>query len=248
MNVALFIGKKDSRGVPGKNIMEFLGRPSCEYSFIAAKHANIDKLYISTNSNEMKKLGDSYGAHYIFRPENLAQSDTFTEDVIHHAYEFIKADLTGKDITSVTLFFCNTPAIDINLLNEAIETIKNNPELDSCFSVAKYDMFSPARARKINEDGMIEPFVNLQYIEGVSSLRDTQASSYFTDFSIQVMNPRCIENIYDGPLPFKWQGHKSKAIVTDYGFDIDAPWQIPVIEKWLTDRGFTASEVPWKKV
>jgi len=246
MNIALFIGKKNSRGVPGKNIMNFLGRPSCEYSFLAAKYSKIDKLYISTDSDDMKKMGERYNAFFIERPEKLAQSDTLTEDVLYHAYQYIKDDLGNIEIDTITLFFCNTPAIDIKLLNEAIDTVTTNKEIDSCFSVAKYDMFSPARARKINDNGIIEPFVDLKHIEGVSSLRDTQASSYFTDFSIQVMNPRCFDDIYNGPLPFKWQGHKSQAIITDYGFDIDAPWQIPVIEKWLINRGFTETTIPWK--
>ena len=49
-----------------------------------------------------------------------------------------------------------------------------------------------------------------------------------------------------GNLPFKWQGKKSKAIITDFGFDIDTEWQFVVIEHWLKKRGFTETEIPWK--
>jgi hypothetical protein len=49
-----------------------------------------------------------------------------------------------------------------------------------------------------------------------------------------------------GNLPFKWQGKRSKAIITDFGFDIDTEWQFVVIEHWLKKRGFTETEIPWK--
>ena len=34
-------------------------------------------------------------------------------------------------------------------------------------------------------------------------------------------------------------GKKSKAIETDFGFDIDTEWQYIVIEYWLKKYGFT---------
>jgi len=35
---SLVIGKKNSVGFPGKNIMKINGFPSCEYSFMASKN------------------------------------------------------------------------------------------------------------------------------------------------------------------------------------------------------------------
>ena len=71
-------------------------------------------------------------------------------------------------------------------------------------------MFSPARARKILPNGEINPFVNLESLGEISSIRDSQGSTFFCDLSIQVMKPSCFENMSEGQLPFKWQGKNRK--------------------------------------
>ena len=243
MNIGLVIGKKNSVSVPGKNIKILLGRPSAEYAFIAAKFSNIDKVYVSSDSEQILSIGNQYGASLIKRPSNLAQPDTLTEDVLLHAYEFIKKD--NNDINSISLLFCNNPAINVDLLNNAINFINKNKNYDSCFSVVNYDMFSPTRARKIDKDLNISPYTDLSLIGNVSSIRNAQDATYFCDLSIQVMNKRCFENMENGQQPFKWQGNKMKAIKNDFGFDIDSEWQFVVIEYWLKKYGFTNSNIPW---
>ena len=245
MNIGLVIGKKNSVGVPGKNLREIVGRPAAEYAFIAAKNAGIEKIYVSTDSIEIAHIGLPYGAIHIERPPELATPDALTEDALLHAYEFIKKDLGEDLITTISLLFCNNPAINVNLLREAIDFTSLTDEYDSCFSVAKYDMFSPARARKLTEDGQMKPFVELEHLDNVSSIRDSQGACFFCDLSIQVMKPICFEDMNNGELPFKWQGKKSKAIETDFGFDIDTDWQYVVIEHWLRTHGYTETSIPW---
>jgi ligand-binding SRPBCC domain-containing protein len=49
----------------------------------------------------------------------------------------------------------------------------------------------------------------------------------------------------EGNLPFKWMGQHSYALENEYGFDIDAEWQVPVIENWLREHGFTKETSPY---
>ena len=106
-------------------------------------------------------------------------------------------------------------------------------------------MFSPTRARKLDTDDNISSYVDLSNIQNVSSIRDAQDKCYFCDLSIQVMNKRCFVNIDEGKQPFRWQGKKMKAIINDFGFDIDTEWQFVVIEYWLKKYGFTENKIPW---
>lgn len=246
LNIGLVIGKKNSMGVPGKNTREIVGRPTAEYAFIAAKYAGLDVVYVSTDSDEIASIGKPYGAKHIVRPSELATPDALTEDALLHAYEYIKQDFADAEIDTISLLFCNNPAINVELLKEAIDFTRNSQDFDSCFSVAKYDMFSPARARKVNADGEMAPFVDLKHVGNVSSIRDSQGATYFCDLSIQVMKPVCFEQMDEGQLPFKWQGKRSKAIETDFGFDIDTEWQFVVVEHWLKTKGFTDSHIPWE--
>ena len=249
MNIALVIGKKNSTGVPGKNIRKLIGRPAAEYSFIATKYVNIEKVYVSTDCDHIASIGLQYGAKHISRPDHLATPEALTEDALIHAYENIildlnKNNLDRSDIDSITLLFCNNPAIDVNLLRTALLEINKNKELDSVVSVAKYDMFSPTRARKIINNNLVN-FVDLNLFDNVSSIRGSQGSVYFCDLSIQVLNKRCFEEMEKGSLPFKWHGNNIKPIETDFGFDIDSEWQSVVIEYWLKQKGFTENKIPW---
>jgi CMP-N-acetylneuraminic acid synthetase len=249
MDISLIIGKKNSQGMPGKNVKKIIGRPAAEYAFIAAKYANSDLIFTSSDSDEIGEIGSEYGSIFLKRPDELATPEALTEDALVYAYNQISDYLgsNAKNINTISLLFCNNPAIDVNLLKTAKTKLKSEPETDSYFSVAKYDMFSPTRARKLSSDGIIENFVPLENFDDVSSIRSSQGSVYFCDLSIQVMKPRCFENMDEGNLPFKWQGKISKAIETDFGFDIDTSWQFVVIEHWLKEKGFTETKIPWEK-
>lgn len=230
MSVALIIGKKTSTGVAGKNVMNILGIPSAEYTFRAAKQCDeIDHIFVSTDCPAIKSIGQSYGATVIHRPDHLCQPDTLTEDVLKHAL------IEMGNPECIALMFCNTPAIDVNLLSEGIRFLKDNPEWDSAFSVGRFDMFSPSRAKKV-VDGQIEPFLTDLNTDW-TSLRSSQGACYFVDFTVQVIRRSVIENIDQGQPPLKWMGKKSKAILNpSCVFDLDATWQIPVIKDWLENE------------
>lgn len=134
MNIALVIGKDKSTGVPGKNVREILGRPAAEYAFIAATYAGCDKTYVSTDSTTIADIGKPYGAIHIVRPPELATPEALTEDALLHAYEFIKKKLGNNvKIDTISLLFCNNPAINVELLKEAIEFTASSTKFDSCF-------------------------------------------------------------------------------------------------------------------
>ncbi len=245
--VGLLIGKDKSTGVPGKNYRTIVGRPMCEYGFLAARNANIKRIFVSTDSKKIADIGSNHGAKLINRPKELAQPDSLTEDVLVHAANEIKLDL-GYEPEIVCLFFANNPAIDVKLVKEGIKVLEEDPTIDSAFSVCRYDMFSPIRARTINQEGIIKPSIPLDLFgDSISSIRDSQGGIYFCDLSVQVMRWRCFTDMDSGVQPFKWMGKKSKALHNDFGFDVDSEWQFKVIEYWLRERGFSEGESPYSE-
>ena len=244
--VSLLIGKENSTGVPGKNYRNIVGRPMCEYSYIASTELKIKNIFVSTDSPKIKAIGEKYNAKIIDRPKELAQPDSLTEDVLIHASREIEKQL-GYQPEIVCLLFANNPAIDIELIKKGINLLQNDTTLDSAFSVCRYDMFSPIRARKISEDGLIKPFQNLKnFGKSVSSIRDSSGGVYFCDLSVQVMRWRCFINMDEGMQPFQWMGKKSKALFNDFGFDVDSEWQFKVLEFWLKQRGFDYDKTPYE--
>lgn len=227
---ALLIGKKKSTGFPGKNIMSINGLPSCEYGFQVAKRLNIKNIFVSTDCPVITKIGKKYLAHHIKRPKELAKPESLTEDVLTHAYkEMLK--IKGKP-NMVLLLFANNPAISIKLVKEGIKKLTIDKTYDSAFSVSKFNMFSPTRARKI-ENHSIRPFIPLKLFGNINSIRSSQGDVYFCDLSVQVIRNVVFENMSKGMQPFQWMGAKSYPLINSYGFDIDEEWQKVAIERWL---------------
>lgn len=244
MIVGLQIGKETSTGRPGKNYMQLLGRQLNEYSLLAAYHCEeIEKLYISTDSPAIKSSAPKFNAQIIDRPAELATPESLTEDVLKHAFDHI-SDEIGENLEMVVLLFANTPTIDHKMLTKGIKILKIDPTLDSCFSVAKYNMFSPTRAKSL-KDGILEPFADLSNCDEVTSIRSSQGDVYFADLTIQILRPSCFKNMDEGTPPLKWMGQKTYGLEIEYGFDLDEEWQIPVLEYWLKSHGFSEDKTPY---
>jgi CMP-N-acetylneuraminic acid synthetase len=246
MNAALLIGKHNSGSVPGKNYMHLKNRPVCEYPLMAAaKTKSIDRIYVSTDSPVIKKVGLKYGAEIIDRPEELAKAESPTEFVFEHGYRHIKE--REPELNYLVLLFANSLDVLPSYLEKGIEMMNANERFDSVVSVCKYNMFTPLRARKITDKETSEPVLDLPSL-GIPNTfdRDAMGDIYFVDFAVQIVRPdRCLEDPLGGALPFRWLGHEQGVIVKDFGFDIDDEWQIATMEYWLEKHGFSDTETPY---
>ena len=228
---AIIPARGGSKGIRNKNLKEIDGIPLIKRTINIAKESKfINRIFVSTDSQEIATLCQKSGADIIHRPTELGLDQTSSEDVLIHAYkEMIKS--TEKP-SIIVLLFANNPAISIDLVKQGIKKLTDDESYDSAFSVSKYNMFSPPRARKLVDD-KIESFVPLNLIGKVNSIRSSQGDVYFCDLSVQVIRSRVFENMQDGMQPFQWMGKKSFPLKNSYGFDIDEEWQKTAIEVWL---------------
>lgn len=81
-----------SKGVPKKNIRLVNGIPLIGYSIIAAKRAKeIDRVIVSTDSEEIAEIAEEYGAEVPFlRPAELAQDNSTDNQHIIHAIKWFE--------------------------------------------------------------------------------------------------------------------------------------------------------------
>ena len=240
MITAIMIGRKGSRGFPGKNTYKILGRPLCEYPLIAAKKSKfIDKIYVATDCDKIKKISSKYNVEFINRPKKLNTNKALGDHVFEYSYEQVKKK-NIKKIELVVLLFANAPTINFKLIDQGITLLKKNKYFDSAVSTSVYNMWSPLRARKLASDGSLKPFVNFEYFGNPKTLncdRDSQGNVYFADMSLSIVRPKCLENLKDGLLPQKWMGKKIMPIKSWGGCDVDYKWQIPGVEHWLITNG-----------
>ena len=237
MIAAVLIGRKGSKGFPGKNTHKVLGKPLAYYPMQAARRCRqIDRVYLSTNDKKLISLADKLHIEIIRRPASLCTDRALGEDVFAHAYEFIKSNNPRQKIELLVLLMCNAATINAKIISEGIAVLKKNPKIDSAVTVSKYNMWSPLRARRIDKHGLLKPFVSLNSFGNPETLncdRDSQGDVWFADMGVSIIRPRCIQNLRNGLLPQKWMGRKIYPLKQWGGLDIDYLWQMPQVEHWL---------------
>lgn len=249
MICALMIGRKNSLGFPGKNTCQVLGRSLCEYPLIAVRQAKCSpRLFVSTDCPSIKNISLEYQAEIINRPPELATNKALGEDAFYHGYQMIKQKLKaeGSEIKYLILLFANAPTVSPELIDQGVSILDAQPDKDSAVSTSVYNMWSPLRARKLNKDNCLEPFVPFETFGDPATLncdRDSQGNVYFADMSVSVVRPYCLEYMKDGLLPQKWMGKKIASIPSWGGCDVDYKWQIPMVEYWLRAHGVEALNI-----
>ena len=208
---------------------------------IAAKKSKfIDKIYVATDCDKIKKISSKYNVEFIDRPKKLNTNKALGDHVFEYSYEQVKKKNTKK-IELVVLLFANAPTINFKLIDQGITLLKKNKYFDSAVSTSVYNMWSPLRARKLASDGSLKPFVDFEYFGNPKTLncdRDSQGNVYFADMSLSVVRPKCLENLKNGLLPQRWMGKKIMPIKSWGGCDVDYKWQIPGVKHWLITNGF----------
>ncbi|MDC0198420.1 acylneuraminate cytidylyltransferase family protein [Candidatus Thioglobus sp.] len=74
---AFIFARGGSKGLPGKNLLKIGGMPLLAHSIMIAKDIDrISRIFVSTDDQEIAKVGIKCGAEVINRPSELAQDDS----------------------------------------------------------------------------------------------------------------------------------------------------------------------------
>lgn len=239
MIVSILIGRAGSTGFPGKNVHPLNGKPLVAYPIEASKACSkIDRIYISTDSPELMDIGREYGAFIIERPAELCTKAALGEDAYEHAYHLIKEELAqeGEVLELLVLLMANSPTISSKILDEGIIALQENPSYDSAVTVSCYNMWSPLRARKIDDKGLLQPFVPFETFGDPKTLncdRDSQGDVWFADMGVSIIRPKNLDHMDEGMLPQKWMGQNIYPLKNEGGLDVDYAWQFPQAEFWV---------------
>ncbi len=246
MIVALILGRGGSVGLPGKNVMPLLGRPLMSYPLMAVKNSKYcDKVYLSTDDDDIRRVGENFGVVNIERPNYLATKEALAEDAYIHGYNEIKKIL-GKEPEFLILLFCNGATVLSDQIDQAVEILRSDDSLDSACTVSSYNMWSPLRAKKIDNNGRLVSFIPPDFFsDNVSCDRGSQGDTWYADCSMFVVRPYCMLK-KNGDMPFTWIGRNVHPIKQWGGLDVDYGWQVPIVEYWLREHGFTEDKTPYE--
>jgi CMP-N-acetylneuraminic acid synthetase len=114
--ICLICCRGGSKGIPEKNIKEFCGKPLLGWALEHAQKANVfDEIILSTDSQKIAEVGETYGATVPgLRPDILATDESDVFDT----HEFVFNQLNIQDNTHVVCILTNNPFIDSALISE----------------------------------------------------------------------------------------------------------------------------------
>ena len=105
---------------------------------------------------------------------------------------------------------CNAPTINGKLIDEGSRNCVLT-KLQILQSVFRLIMWSPIRARKLDKDGSLQPFVPFKSFIDPSKIscdRDSQGDVFFADMGVSVVRPHCLDDLDSGLLPRNgWDKH-----------------------------------------
>jgi len=159
--------RKGSERVPNKNIKTF-ANINGGLAFIKIqqllKVKAIDKIIVSTNDADVKKIASSFNSNKIViinRSEDLSSSDTSTDDLIKYVPTIINSGvILWTHVTS--------PFIDNVMYDDMINSYLNNiHKYDSLMSVTMIRKFLWSNNKPINYDRSKEKWPKTQTIKPV---------------------------------------------------------------------------------
>lgn len=135
--VCVIPARGGSKGLPGKNIKMFCGKPLIAHTIEQAKQSRyIDRAIVSTEDEEITRISLEHGAEVPFiRPIELAGDSVATLDVLLHAINwFENEDQYLFDI--LVLLHVTTPLRSVEDIDKSI-TLLVEEKADNIFSVAE---------------------------------------------------------------------------------------------------------------
>lgn len=119
--------RKNSRGIPLKNIQKINGLSLVEHTIRTAKKSTkISRLILSTDSNEIAKIAKKLKVEVPFlRPKKYSKNNSPTSDVILHALDYLKRKESYEpDI--ITILQVTSPLRQSSSIDKAIRLLVNS--------------------------------------------------------------------------------------------------------------------------
>lgn len=222
--IALIPARSGSKRIPNKNIKYLNGHPLIAYSITSALDSGIfDKVIVSTDSKDIAKISEHYGAEVPFiRPKHLSTDISPDIDFVEHALEYL--DIGSKTYDCFSILRPTSPFRKSATIKRAWEQFKNEKGIDSLRAVERCQQH-PCKMWVIRENRMLPliPF-GPEHQPWHSSQYPTLPEVYVQNASLEIAWSKVV---YSGRTI---SGHTIMPFLTqkDEGIDVNTPsdWEL----------------------
>lgn len=174
--LAVIPARGGSKGVPQKNIRNLCGMPLIGYTIrVALKSRLIDRVLVSTESEEVAEVSRSLGAEVPFlRPEALARDDSLIGDAVFFTVDKLREENFFPNVV-VTLYPTH-PFRTVGLVDELIE---KNLQGYSPVSTVKRIVHTNLSAFSRTESGELRPLVR-------KNMQEREEECFYRNYALYV--------------------------------------------------------------
>ena len=214
MNVfALVTARSGSKGVPDKNLKQIGNHSLLEWSIKSAlKSSQISRVFLTTDSAEYAKLGESFGATVPFlRPKELASDTAIDLDVIKHFLTEI-----NENPQALVHIRPTTPLRSPEIISDAVtKFMELKSEITSLRSV--HEMSESAyKTFEVSDLGLLKPIASVADADKANLPRQAFPKTYQANGYVDVLNPEFIL------MEHKLHGDKIFAFKTPVVTEVDS--------------------------
>lgn len=186
---ALVTARSGSKGIPDKNLKQLGNHSLLEWSIKSTlKSSEVTKVFLSTDSEEYAKLGESFGAIVPFlRPAELASDTAVDLDVFKHFLTEIK-----ELPQAIVHIRPTTPLRNPLIINDAvINYMKLKNEITSLRSV--HEMSESAyKTFEVSDQGLLKSIASVADGDKANLPRQAFPKTYQANGYVDVLNPEFI--------------------------------------------------------
>lgn len=206
--LALIPARGGSKGIPRKNVRNFLGKPLVAWSIEAALNANsVNQVVVSTNDKEIMEASSKYGADIpLIRPDNISQDDSTRNQVVNHVLSQF------NNLDYIVVLQPTSPLRTSQHIDQAFNLLLRSGA-DACVSVVPQHA-PPEWTFTLTEDSKLEPLPG--YV--IKPLRQKVSKYYALNGAIYITK---VENFLNSPELDPFVGSNSIAYVMPEELSVD---------------------------
>ena len=153
--LAIIPARGGSKGLPGKNIRSFCGKPLIAWPIGIAKQSKyVDKVLVSTDAEDIGAVAQEYEAEVSWRPDELASDTAIVADMLRYIINETRRN--GENYDIIVLLEATSPMRTLEMVDECIEKL-DSEKYDSVATFSESDP-PPTRLWKI-ENGLASTFL-----------------------------------------------------------------------------------------
>lgn len=160
--IAIIPARGGSKGLPGKNIKQLLGKPLIAWTIEQSKASKyIDTIFVSTDNEQIADVARTLGIDIpSLRPAHLAMDNSSSMDVILYTLHMFEEK--GKHFDVVILLEPTSPLREVSDIDRSLEILISNKEAESIVSICKVEAQHPMFLVRL-ENKWLSPYLNINF-------------------------------------------------------------------------------------